>query len=81
MNRQINDLRTDISKISQMNDPRPSPKMKRYSNSMKTKHRIVDEQTRNTQTSLETLEPLCALNNRHPDIKGGKNNTSETTTL
>ena len=37
MNRRINELRADISKISQMNDPRPSPKMKRNTNSMKTK--------------------------------------------
>ena len=37
MNRRINELRAEISKISQMNDPRPSPKMKRNTNSMKTK--------------------------------------------
>ena len=63
MNRRINELCADISKISQMNDPRPSPKMKRNTNSMKTKYQIVDEQTRST--SLETLKQrLYALNNR-----------------
>ena len=63
MNRQINDLRTDISKTSQMNDPTPSPKVKRNTNSMKTKHRIVKEQTKSI--SLEALkERLCALNIR-----------------
>ena len=46
-----------------MNDPRPSPKMKRNTNSMKTKYQIVDEQTRST--SLKTLKQrLYALNNR-----------------
>ena len=48
MNRRINEPRADISKISQMNDPRPSPKMKRNRNSMKTKYQIVDGQTRST---------------------------------
>ena len=63
MNRRINELRADISKIPQMSDPRPSPKMKRNTNSMKTKYQIVDEQTRST--SLETLKQrLYALNNR-----------------
>ena len=46
-----------------MNDPRPSPKMKRKTNSMNTKCQIVDEQTRST--SLETLKQrLYAFNNR-----------------
>ena len=54
MNPRINDLRVDISKILQMSHPRPSPKMKRNTNSMKIKYRIVDEQTRST--SLETLK-------------------------
>ena len=63
MNRRINELRADISKISQMNDPRRSPKIKRNTKSMKIKYQIFDEQTRST--SLETLEQrLCALNNR-----------------
>ena len=63
MNRRINELRADISKISQMKDPRLSPKMKRNTNSTKTKYQIVDEQTRST--SLETLKQrLYALNNR-----------------
>ena len=63
MNRQINDLRAAISKISRMNDPRPTQKMRRNTNSMKTKYRIIDEQTRST--SLETFKQrLCALNNR-----------------
>ena len=63
MNRRIKELRVDISKISQMNDPRPSPKMKRNANLMKTKYQIVDEQTRST--SLETLKQrLYALSNR-----------------
>ena len=65
MNRRINEPRADISKISQMNDPRPSPKMKRNTNLMKTKYQIVDEQTRSN--SLETLKQrLYALNNRLP---------------
>ena len=54
MNRRINELRADISKIPQMSDPRPSPKMKRNTNSMKTKYHIVDEQAR--PTSLKTLK-------------------------
>ena len=63
INWRINEPCADISKISQMNDPRPSPKMKRNTNSMKTKYQIVDEQTRST--SLETLKQrLYALNNR-----------------
>ena len=63
MNRRINEPRADISKISQMNDPRPSPKMKRNVNLMKTKYQIVDEQT--ISTSLETLKQrLYALSNR-----------------
>ena len=63
MNWQINEPCADISKISQMNDPRPSPKMKRNTNSMKTKYQIVDEQTRST--SLETLKQrLYAFNDR-----------------
>ena len=63
MNRRINELRADISKISQMKDPRLSPKMKGNTNSMKTKYQIVDEQTRST--SLETLKQrLYAFNNR-----------------
>ena len=41
MNWQMNELFADISKISQMNDPRPSLKMKRNTNSMKTKYEIV----------------------------------------
>ena len=61
MNWQINELRTDIRKISKMNDPRPSPKMKRSTNSMKTKYQIFDEHTRST--SVETLKQcLYALN-------------------
>ena len=45
-----------------MNDPRPSPKMKRNTNSMKTNYQIVDEQTRST--SLKTLKQrLYAINN------------------
>ena len=63
MNRRINELRADISKMSQINDSKPSPKMKRNTNSMKTKYQIVDEQTRST--SLETLKQrLYAFNNR-----------------
>ena len=54
MNQQINEPHTDISKISQMNDTRPSPKIKRNTNSMKTKYQIVDKQTRSV--SLETLK-------------------------
>ena len=44
MNRRINELRADISKISQMNDPIPLPKIKRNTNLKKTKYQIVDEQ-------------------------------------
>ena len=63
MNRQINELRADINKISLMNDPRPLRKMKRNTNSMKTKYQIIDEQTRST--SLETLKQrLYAFNDR-----------------
>ena len=63
MNRRIKDLGADISKISQMNDLRPTPKMTRNTNLMKTKCRIDDEQTRST--SLEILKQhLYALNNR-----------------
>ena len=63
MNRQINEFSAAISKISQMNNPRPSPKMKSNVNSMKAKYQIVDEKTRST--SLETLKQrLYALNNR-----------------
>ena len=63
MNRRIHDPRADISKISQMKDPWPSPKMKRNKNSMKTKYHIVDEHTRST--SLKTLKQrLYTLNNR-----------------
>ena len=46
-----------------MNDPRPSPKMKRNTNLMKTKNQIVDEHVRST--SFETFkQQLYALNNR-----------------
>ena len=63
MNWQINELRADIRKISQMNDPRPSSKMKRSTNSMKIKYQIFDEHTRST--SVETLKQhLYALNSR-----------------
>ena len=80
MNRRINVLRADISNISQMNDRRPSPKMKRNTNSMKTKYQIVDKQARST--SLETLKQFyMLLRIDSPDIKGGKNNTSKSTTL
>ena len=51
-NRRINDLRADISKIPQMGNPRPSPKMKRNTTLMKIKYWIADERT---STSLETL--------------------------
>ena len=54
MNRRINEPHADISKISQMNDPRPSPKMKRNTNSMKTKYQLFDEQTRSTSLELCT---------------------------
>ena len=51
-NQRINNLRPDISKISQMDDPRPSPKMKKNTTLMKTKYRINDERT---STSPEPL--------------------------
>ena len=63
MNQQINELLADISKTSQMNDQRPSPKIKRNTSLMKTKYQFADDQTRST--SLETLKQrLYALNNR-----------------
>ena len=48
------ELRADISKISQMNTPRPSPKILKNANFTKTNYQIVDEQTRSN--SLETLK-------------------------
>ena len=54
INWRINEPCADISKISQMNDPRPSPKMKRNTNSMKTKYQLFDEQTRSTSLELCT---------------------------
>ena len=46
-----------------MNDPRHSPEMKRNTNLMKTKYRIVNKQTKSI--SLETIKHrLCALYNR-----------------
>ena len=63
MNQRINDLCPNIIKIPQMNNPRPSPKMKRNMTLMKIKYRIVDEQTRSI--SVETLKQhLCVLNNK-----------------
>ena len=63
MNRRINDLRTDISRISQMNDPNPSTKMKRNTNNMRNKYKIYDEENR--VIMLETLKQrLSVLNNR-----------------
>lgn len=63
MNRRINDIRTDISKIEQMSITNPSSKIKRNSNLMKNKYNIQDETTRTR--NLETLrQRLMALNNR-----------------
>ena len=63
MNRRINDPHADISKILQMNDPRPSLKLRRNPNLMKTKYQVIGEQTRST--SFETLrQRLCTFNNR-----------------
>ena len=63
MQNRINDIRTDISRVSQMTDPNPSPKMRKNSNAMKNKYNIQTEQQR--ITTLEKLKQrLSALNNR-----------------
>lgn len=63
MQNRINDIRTDISRASQMIDPNPSPKMRKNSNAMKNKYNIQTEQQR--ITTLEKLKQrLSALNNR-----------------
>ena len=56
---------------------RPSPKMKN-TNSMKTKYRIVDEQTSPPHWKLSNNVYVPLLIDSL-DIKGGKNNTSKTT--
>ena len=76
MNRWMKDLQAGISKISQMNDPRPSPKIKRNMNRMKTKYWIINDQTR--FTSLKTLNVYVPLAIDSPDIKRGKSNASKT---
>lgn len=63
MERRINDLRGDISKISQMRDPNPSAKMKKNTNAMSNKYKITNEEER--ITTIENLKQrLYALNNR-----------------
>ena len=63
MKRRINDLRADISRISQMRDPNPSTKMKKNNNAMKQKYNTTNEEER--EVRLETLKQrLLALNNR-----------------
>jgi len=63
MTRRINELRGDISKVSQMNTPNKSSKMKRNSNAMKNKYKINKEDDR--VPTLEKLKQrLYALNNR-----------------
>lgn len=63
MNRRINEIRTDINKIKQINLPSPSPKVKKNSNSMKNKYKM-----KNNEDQIVTLEKLKqrlkALNNR-----------------
>ena len=79
MNWRIIDLHAKISKISQKNDTRPSPKMKQNTNLLKTKYQIFDKQRRSI--SLETSSVYVPLTIDSSDSKGGKNNTSGTTTL
>ncbi|XP_066912330.1 uncharacterized protein [Clytia hemisphaerica] len=63
MQKRIDDIRADISRVSQMVDPNPSPKMKKNSNSMKNKYNIQNDEQR--ITTLEKLKQrLLALNNR-----------------
>jgi len=63
MKRRIDDLRGDISRMSQMRDPNPSTKMKKNNNTMKQKYNITNEYKR--EVMLETLKQrLLALNNR-----------------
>jgi len=63
MKRHIDDLRADISRISQMRDPNPSTKMKKNNNAMKQKYNITNEEVR--EVRLETLKQcLLALINR-----------------
>jgi len=63
MQKRINDLRADISRVSQMNDPNPSPKMRKNTNAMKNKFNIHNEEQR--IAILEKLKQrLSALNNR-----------------
>jgi len=63
MTRKINELRADISKLSQMNTPNKSSKMKQNSNAMKNKYKINKEDDR--VLALEkSKQRLYALNNR-----------------
>jgi len=63
LQRRINDLRADISKVTQMAAEQSSPKMRRNTNSMKGKYEIKNENDRTTV--VETLKQrLLALNNR-----------------
>ena len=63
MKRRIDDLRGDISRISQMSLSNPSTKIKKNNNAMRNKYKINDEEKR--LTTHETLKQrLHALNNR-----------------
>ena len=80
INWRINGPCADISKISQMNDPRPSPKMKKIANLVKTKYQMSTskQDPPHSKHSNNVYMPLAIDS---PDIKGDKNNTSKTTTL
>ena len=55
MNNRINNIRSDISQVSQMNENLNSAKVKR--NSMKKKYQIANEKDRTVV--LETLKDAC----------------------
>ena len=60
MNNRINNIRSDISQVSQMNENLNSAKVKRNSRRMKKKYQIANEKDRTVV--LETLkERLSAL--------------------
>ena len=63
MKRRIDNLRGDVSRLSQMRDPNPSSKMKKNNNAMRQRYNITDEHER--EVMLETLKQrMVALNNR-----------------
>ncbi|XP_066934427.1 uncharacterized protein [Clytia hemisphaerica] len=64
MKMRIDNIRGDVSRVSQMRDPNPSTKMKKNNNNaMRQKYNITDEYER--EVILETLKQrMLALNNR-----------------